>query len=192
MKMRWIVAMSVLFGLSSGVLAMEKQGKKFEDSMKSGDKQLVLNGLCLRKVRKFGIPIKVYVGGLYVSKKSGDAAELLSGPNPKVVRLVFLRSVDGSRLEEAWTEALGKNCDVDCDQAKAGLKEFNKMMSDVREDTKIEVAIQDDGLDVDAGGKDPHKGAIKNAAFAKNFLKIFIGKEPPTEDCKQGFLGQEK
>ena len=85
---------------SLGTGAMEKQGKKFADSLKSGDKELVLNGLCLRKVHKFGIPIKVYVGGLYVAKKASDASELLASPNPKVVRLVFLRSVDMARASK--------------------------------------------------------------------------------------------
>lgn len=186
--MRFIQLFVVLV-LSFGVSAKEKQGKKFEDTLKVGDKTLNLNGLCLRKVSKFGIPIKVYVGGLYVMKKSSNEDDLLAQPNPKVMRLVFLRSVDADRLTEAWTEALGKNCDADCDKAKEGLHEFNKMMSDVREDTAIQVTVLDDGLDVDAGGRQPHKGKISNAAFTKNFLKIFIGKEPPTEDCKKGFLG---
>jgi hypothetical protein len=182
-----IVSFGFVFAFAS--FALEKQGVNFEDSMTIGATKLLLNGVCLRKVSKFGIPIKVYVGGLYVAKKSSKQEEILADPALKFLRLVFLRSVDGSTLEEAWTEAFKKNCDADCDKGKEGLQAFNKLMSDVRDKTKIEVTINKGTLEVDAGGRQPHKGKIENAPFAANFLKIFIGKEPPTEDCKAEFLG---
>ncbi|MCB0410918.1 MAG: chalcone isomerase family protein, partial [Bdellovibrionales bacterium] len=54
----------VLMGFSAPTVARTLQEVDFAESIKLGEQELKLNGLGLRKVQKFGIPIKVYVAGL--------------------------------------------------------------------------------------------------------------------------------
>ena len=51
------------------------------DEVTIDGKKKVLNGMALRKVRKFGIPVKVYVGGLYLDEKSQDSEAILNELN---------------------------------------------------------------------------------------------------------------
>ena len=55
------------------------------DSVNIKSKDLVLNGMGTRKAT--WLKVKVYVGGLYLSKKTTDADDILSQPYPKYLRM---------------------------------------------------------------------------------------------------------
>ena len=110
----------LLFVLPVG--AAELKGKKFEDSVTIDNKKLVLNDLGIRRVTKFGLPIKVYVGGFYVSKKTTDLKEMLKMERPIFFRQVYLLSVDRDPVVEGWEKAFKENCEIDCDKQRPDLK----------------------------------------------------------------------
>jgi hypothetical protein len=47
-------------------------------------------------------------------------------------------------------------------------------------------------VDYDIKGRKELKGTLNGAAISKNFLAIFLGNKPPTEDLKNGMLGIKK
>lgn len=188
MKMIQIAVMSVLISCSAMALEIEKV--KFDDTLQAQGQSLVLNGVGLRTKRKIGMNFKVYVAGLYATAKSSDAPALIADEKPKVLELVFLRSLDKGTLIEAWTEGFDKNCESDCEAGKAQLKAFNDLMGDVKEGSKIRMSFDGKGVEVAVEGKAKTQGRIDNVPFKKQLLSIFIGKNPPTEDLKNGLLGK--
>lgn len=174
------------------VFGAELRGKKFEDSVTVGGKKLELNALGIRRVTRFGLPIKVYVGGFYVAKKANDPQAMLSAPRPIVFRQVFLLSTDRGPVVDGWTEAFNDNCETDCEKAKAGLKEFNNLLTDVHDGTELTMTITKDGVEVDNKGTPPKKGMIKNPAFANAFMAIFFGKNPPDLKFQKELINQAK
>ena len=112
MKSIFALVMISLFVVSS--LGAELNGVVHEDKIKLGDKEMVLNGIGLRKVTKFGFPIKVYVGGLYLVKKSESSDEIINTTEPKQVAIQFLLSVDRDALNETFGNTYTSQCLVDC------------------------------------------------------------------------------
>src|SRR5690606_8878932 len=113
-------------------MAGELYGVHFDDKVSVEGKPLVLNGMGLRSVRRFGLKIKVYVIGLYLPEKKCAVDEILQSEGPKHFRMVFHRSVDSEDVEKGWKDAFLKNCASTCDQDRKKLNQFNHLMSDMR------------------------------------------------------------
>ncbi len=171
--------------------AKEIEKVNFPDDQMLGNQKLVLNGLGLRTKKKLGMNFKVYVAGLYLAAKSGDAAATIASPGAKVLELVFLRGVDRETLQEAWQEGFTKNCKAECENAKDQFKAFNDTMVDVKENSRLKMTFDKDGVSVDIkGAKDNKKAQIIGESFKKALLAIFIGDEPPSPEMKSGLLGK--
>lgn len=162
----------------------------FADQIEFGAQKLVLNGAGLRTKRKIGINFRVYVGGLYLVKKADDAKTIIASDNPKVLRMVFLRSLDADTLREAWEEGFSKNCKPKCDKLKNEIKAFNELMVPVKENSELKVTFEKDSVKVEMSGKESKSGKVDGAEFSKAMLAVFIGDEPPTPEFKAALLGK--
>ena len=127
MRFRWLSFVLLFAGVT---LAAELNGVKMPDQVEVGGKQLVLNGLGMR-LATF-LHVKVYVGALYVEKKSHDANEILNSPEQKQVVLAFVRDVDAGKIRDAWGEGLEKNCKSGCDAFKQPIEKLKSMMIDFK------------------------------------------------------------
>ncbi len=184
-----IIAISLMMLVTSQAFAAKIEGKEFPESVTLNKKNLVLNGVGLRTKKKLGMTFNVYVGGLYVTNKSTDATKHIENTD-KVLELIFLRSLDKDTLQEAWSEAFTSNCQSECDQSGDKLKMFNDLMADVKEDNRLKMTFDKDGVSVNiTGTKESKTGRIEGAVFAKNLMAVFIGPKPPTEELKKGLLG---
>jgi hypothetical protein len=85
--------------------AADFAGVKVEPSARVGDRDLVLNGVGLRKRAFF----KVYVAGLYLTEKRTSPAEILALPGPKRVSVTLLRSIPARRLVDGLTDDIREN-----------------------------------------------------------------------------------
>ena len=106
--MKAIRAMLLVLAAATAVpllAATEVAGVKFEDRMKAGAGELVLNGAGLR-VKVF---FKVYAMGLYLSEKKPDAAQVLALKGPKRAHIVLLRDVSAQDFAEALMSGLKNN-----------------------------------------------------------------------------------
>jgi hypothetical protein len=169
--------------------ALQKEGIEFADQKTLGTTNLQLNGVGLRRARRFGIPFRVYVAGLYVEKKNADADALLAEPGPKFLEMVFLRRVDKASITEAWSEGIYKNCAVDCEHYRDQIRPVNDMMVDVLEKGRIQIRFLADRIEMRVEGRETKEAVFKDVGLTKNLLRAFIGPKPADPDLKKGLLG---
>ena len=188
MKLLTIILSTVL---SSSVFAAELNGVKMDETTKVGEKELVLNGMGLRKVHRFGIPVKVYVGGLYLEAKSTDSDAILASEGVKQVVMEFVRSVDRKSLVNAYKEGYEKNCQIECDK-KELFTDVKKLVVGVRKKNRVIFTFEKDQMTMESTGPNAKKGTVKSTAVSKNMLAIFINKKaPPTKEFRAGLLGSK-
>ncbi len=172
-SMRELLILSVL---ASTLMAVESQ-------VTVGNEKLVLNGKGLRTAI-FGI--KVYEGALYTKAKSSDVQTVLKS-FPRKVELTFLRDVDKEDVQKALAKSFPKNCEVNCETQTNALNKLKEAMVEVKEKDKLEYLLFADKVQLFHNGKKLVEVAQKD--FSNNLTLTWIGKEPPTEDLKQGLLG---
>ena len=190
--MKTLVLSISAFLISISAFAKELEKRKFEESIQFENQTLPLRGLGLRKVHKFGIPIKVYVAGLYIDDaKAITAEQVVQSTNTKVIQLQMLRRVGKKDIADAFSESHDANCVPTCDKSRPHWNDFAKLLPDLLEDSKLTFTILKDELRVDVKGRENTSGTIKSPEFSQNFLKIFMGQKPPTEQLQAGMLGQQ-
>jgi len=184
--MTFAITLSIPVVLGAPAPAAECIGVQVPDSVKAGDTELVLNGLGIRKATFLNV--KVYVAGLYLPQKSGDAGQILGADQPWQLSLHFVRDVDASDIRDAFEEGFKKAAGGKLDSLSKRIDVLNAQMVDFKEGQHLSYAYEPaKGTVVDANGKSG--GAIEGADFAAALLKISIGPEPPNEDLKSGLLG---
>jgi Chalcone isomerase-like len=180
------ITLSIPVVLAAPVLGAECIGVQVPDSVKAGDTDLVLNGLGIRKATL--LKVKVYVAGLYLPQKSGDAGKILGTDQPWQLSLHFVRDVDASDIRDAFDEGFKKATGGKIEALSKRIETLNAQMVDFKEGQHLAYTYEPaTGTVVDANGK--IGGAIEGADFATTLLKISIGPEPPNEDLKAGLLG---
>lgn len=99
--MKMLLLLGLWAGLGTAGTVIE--GVDFKDSLEVAKSKLILNGAALRTATIF--KVKVYAIGLYTAAKSSDPAEIVAAKTPKLVRMKFLRDVDGKDIQESWNKA---------------------------------------------------------------------------------------
>jgi hypothetical protein len=164
----------------------ECKGVNFADQVQVDGSNLVLNGLGLRQATAF--KVNVYVAALYVAKTSGDANVLLASNTPSEVILQFVRNVGADDLRKGWSEGFEKNAKDQLPALKDRIAMVNGWMTDVKSGERLTfIHKPGTGLQVDVNGAG--KGTVKGDDFAKAFLSIWLGPEPPNPEIKAGLLG---
>ena len=177
----------VIMALSTGVAqAKECKGVNFPDQAPVEGSSLTLNGLGLRQATAF--KVNVYVAALYVAKTSGDANALLGANTPSELILQFVRNVGVDDLRKGWTEGFEKNSKDQLPALKDRIAMLNGWMADVKTGERLTFIHKPGaGIQVDVNGA--VKGTIKGDDFAKAFLSIWLGADPPNPELKAGLLG---
>ena len=181
-----VAAIAAIVVLAAPALSAECIGVTAPDSVKVGGSDLVLNGMGIRKATM--LQIKVYVGSLYLPKKSKDASQILGTDRPWQLVLRFVRDVDVSdiraALEEGFTKAVGNKLAalgprIETLKASRVDVEEGQYLSFTNDPTKG-VAVDVNG----AGGP-----TIQGSEFSLALLSIWIGAEPRDVGLKAGLLG---
>ena len=114
----------LLFCLHLPLQAADLAGVIVEDKITAanGD-SLILNGMGLREK----LWIDVYVGSLYLSKKSNNVADILAMNTPLRIRMDFIyKEVSSDKLVESWKQGFEKNQNPQkLQQLKARIDRFN-------------------------------------------------------------------
>lgn len=158
----------------------ELHGVTLPDSVKVNDKTLSLNGLGTRIKYVF----KVYVAGLYLDQKSSDSRAILDSSGPKRLDMQFLRDVDVESIQKAWREGVEKNCEADCKALEGPVQTLNSYMEAMKERDKMGFVFLPTGVEVHVKGQ--LKGTVPG--LSKNLLAVFIGKNPPNKELRDGLL----
>ena len=130
----------------------------------------------------------MYVAALYVAKASSDANAILGSNAPSELVLQFVRDVGGADIAKGWQEGFEKNSKSQLPALKDRIAMLNGWMSDVKTGQRMTFIVKPGaGVQVDVNGA--AKGTIKGDDFAKAFLSIWLGAEPPNPEIKSGLLG---
>jgi hypothetical protein len=161
---------SILLALFSlQLFSAELDGIKFDDSIKLENKDLVLNGIGIRRATIF--KVKVYYGGLYIDKKSKDAEAVLNSPFPKQIIMNFVHDVDAKKLRNGFSDAM-EAANKNHAEFKSHMEKFNSHIADVVKGDKIIVYFLADGVIVNANGKVSEK--INGSEFSKALFSIWF------------------
>lgn len=173
----------LLVALPAGAATLA--GVTLPDNAQVAGKELVLNGLGLRK--KF--VVKVYVGGLYLPQKQRDARNILSIDQPRQMVMHFLYDVGKDQMCDAWNEGLEANTPDAAADVKAAFGTLCGWMEDLPKGNRLVMTyVPGEGTRVEVNGKT--KGTLPGKAVADAILATWIGPEPgPGEDFKKAMLG---
>ena len=168
--------------------AAELAGVFIDDEIMSDDGQaLVLNGMGLREK----LWVDVYVGSLYLPKKSRDVGEILSRPGPWRVQLDFVyKEVAREKLLEAWREGFEKNQSPETlKQLQAQIDEFYTYFetSALKKDRYVIDYLPSRGIRVSKNQQ--QLGLIPGEDFKNAVLEIWLGNYPADKKLKKGMLG---
>lgn len=186
------ITISFLLSLLSSfsIHAAELNGVKMSDDLSVESKKLVLNGMGLRKVTKFGIPVKVYVAGLYLEKKNNDSDAIIKNDEVKKLILHFVRQVDRDALIDAFRASYEDGCTFECDKKSEQFSKIKENIVSVRQDNEIAFTFAKDKIEIDTNGPNAKKATVEDANLSRNMLSLFINKKkPPTEELRKGLLG---
>jgi hypothetical protein len=177
----------VVAALGMGVAeGKECKGVSFPDQAQVEGSNLMLNGLGMRQAT--ALKVNVYVAALYVAKPSSDANALLASSTPSELILQFVRNVGADDIRKGWSEGFEKNAKDQLPALKERIAELNGWMADVKSGERL-TFIRKPGAGLQVDVKGAMKGTIKGDDFAKAFLSIWLGADPPNPELKVGLLG---
>lgn len=187
---RPLAAFSVAFaGFGAAAQTLDIEGVKLEPTAQVGATTLQLNGAGVR-VKVF---FKVYVAGLYVPQKVGDATRLLAQKGPRRVAITMLRNVDAETFAAALNDGLRDNhTEAQFAALKPQLDVLNANLKVAGEAKKGDVIhiefLPDTGTRVTVNGQT--RGApIAGEEFFTSVLRIWLGDKPVDGSLKRGLLG---
>ncbi|MBE7423914.1 MAG: chalcone isomerase family protein [Zoogloeaceae bacterium] len=169
--------------------AVEVEGFKFDDKLKLGNAELVVNGTGVRS--KFG---KRYAMALYLPAKTADAKAALAAKGPKRVDVRLIKDVSGDTFAGAVSGGINDNSS---DAEKAALKDRVKQLVDtvvalgeIKAGTGIVFDwMPEQGMVLTVGGK-PVGKPIAGEDFYTALLRVWLGEDPVQNDLKQALLGK--
>jgi len=180
---------NIFFGgillLSLAAAAATLAGVIMPDTMDVDGQKLLLNGIALRKKVIF----KVYVDGLYLPQKEASGEKILQADGLRLNAMHFLRSVEASKINEAWLNGLKDNTPNHSLELKNQFDTLCFWMEEMKSGEKLVFTYRPGkGTEVNVKGK--VKGTIEGKAFADALFACWIGPKPvPGESFKKGLLG---
>ena len=183
-KVLWV---GVIAALGAGIAhGKECRSISFPEQAQVDGNALALNGLGVRKATM--LKVNVYVAALYVAKSSSEPNDILGSSSPYELILQFVRDVGGGDIRGGWDEGFEKNAKEQLPALKERIATLDGWMADVKTGQRMTFTFKPGtGLQVDVNGT--AKGTIKGDDFAKAFLSIWLGAEPPNPELKAGLLG---
>lgn len=178
-----------------------KTGVGFSETMNHEGTDLMLAGAGLRSK----MMVKVYAGALYIdsaakssltqfkskaSKPDQSVYDAISDGNfAKMFLLHFVRDVDSGKITEAFNESLQKTIDMKAADVQKDAEAFlSASKVDMKEGQELKVFVKGDEITVTtpSGSAQP----IKNAKVAGAVSRIWLGKNPISEDLKKGMVSR--
>lgn len=185
------LAAALLLALSLPALAaLEVAGVKFEDKVKVGAGDTVINGAGLRNRAFF----KVYALGLYLPQKASTTADVLAAKGVKRIAIVTLRDLTAEQFVDALIEALKKNHDeATLKTLQPRIDQFRSTMLGIGNAPEKSVVnldwLPDTGTRLSFNGA--QKGSdIPGEDFYRALLRIWLGDNPAQDDLKEKLLGK--
>lgn len=185
MKKMLVLCISIILSASL-CQAKEIAGISMPDTLQADAQSLVLNGAGLRT--KFFMDM--YVGGLYLKKKSGDAEKIIAADAAMALRLHIISGLITSEKMEAATREGFANATAGAleplaDRIKSFIAVFREKIQ--KEDIFEFIYVPGVGTKISKNGK--AKATISGADFKKALFGIWLCAKPAQESLKTQMLG---
>lgn len=168
------------------------EGKRFDDSLRLLDAELVLNGTGVRSVAWF----KGYAAGLYLPLRAKTAPAVVAMPGAKRLRLQMLYEVPAAEFSKAFDKGVARNTPAaELPALRDRMQVFERQIDAIGKVRKNDVVDLD--LDPDRGTTLSLNGkllgeAIPGADFYAALLRSFVGDNPYDDALKAGLLGRRR
>jgi hypothetical protein len=179
-----IVMCACVCALAVPAAAATLAGVTLPDSVTVGSQTLVLNGMGVR-TKLF---VKVYVGGLYLDRRSGDATTIIQADAAKRVVLQFVYGeVTRDQMVESFSEGFANNAPA---ANKAQVDQFLGALETMKKGEQLVVTyVPGTGTTLAIRGRD--KLTVPGLPFAQAVFSVWLGTKPPTADLRSGLLAKK-
>jgi hypothetical protein len=187
----WLLAMLIgLAWLPAVAAPVEREGMRYEDSIRLDGSRLVLNGIGVRSVAW----LKGYVAGLYLPEKEDRAEQVYALPGPKRIAVKLLIDVDSGLLAKTFGDGIRKNYrDEALEALRPRMEAFDaevRAIGGVKKGDAIDLDFHPStGTRLLVNGK-PRGEAIEGDDFYIALLKMFIGERAIDKNLRAALLGQ--
>ncbi len=168
--------------------AVEVAGARLDDAIVLAGRELQLNGAGLRTI----FIVKSYVAGLYVARKSRDAAELISQSGPRRLAMRMLTDKSATRLGKVLNEGLRNNhSDAELTAMQERIAALNAALDEIgnaRKGDLLTFDVADGRIRIEVNGV-PKGQPIDGEDFYSALLRVFLGENPADPDLKKSLLG---
>lgn len=168
--------------------AAEISGVKLPDQVTLQGKTLKLNGTGLRQATF--LKINAYAAGLYLENAMHDGEAIANSEQPKSIEMVFMRDVSAKQMADAFAEGFDKNCIAGCAELKPHIGKLQGLLKDMKKGETMAYHFLSDGVEVMIRGQ--KMGKVGDKAFSHQLIRVWIGKNPPNAELKEGLLGGKK
>ena len=177
------------WALSTGpAFAAEISGVKLPDQVTLDGKTLKLNGTGIRAA-KILFTFNVYAAGLYLENPGRDGDAIANSDQIKSIEMVFMRDVTAKQMADAFQEGFDKNCVADCTRLKPDITRLQALMKDMKKGETMAYHFLSDGVEVVIRGQ--KVGKVGDKPFSHQLVRVWLGKNPPNPELKEGLLGKK-
>lgn len=165
----------------------EVSGVKVPATLNVEGNELILNGAGLREK----MWIDLYVGSLYLPKKSSNAAEIMSSLEAQAIKLNIVSGmITSEKMINAVNEGFENSTNGKTAPLKAKIEKFKSFFKDeIKKGDEFVIAyVPGKGVVVTKNGT--LKGVIDGADFKKALFGIWLSNKPADKDLKEGMLGK--
>lgn len=181
-----IVIAALAFGAHLATAA-EISGVKLPDQVTIQGKTLKLNGLGLRQATF--LKFNAYAGGLYLESLMHDAEAIANSDQAKSIEIVFMRDVSAKQMADAFQEGFDKNCIAGCAELKPNIPKLQGLLKDMKKGEMLAFHFLSEGVEVMIRGQ--KAGKVGDKAFSHQLIRVWIGKNPPNPELKDGLVGKK-
>ena len=184
-----IIALSILFIILSSLHTGECReicNVYFPESITINDKSCILNGIAVRKILGFDI----YIGALYLEKKTQSEREAISSEQIKHVKMHFLfKEINEDLIAASCMKGFKKNSGTKYTSLTDKIEHFLYFFTHPlkKGDSLHFTYIPEEGTEVTLQGEE--KGIIKGHDFMELIASNWLGPFPPSKRFKQELLG---
>jgi chalcone isomerase-like protein len=171
-----------------GLSAAEISGVKLPDQVTVGGKSLKLNGTGLRQATI--LKINAYAAGLYLENAMHDGDAIANSDQAKSIEIVFMRDVNANQMADAFHEGFDKNCVAGCAELKPLIGKLQGLLKDMKKGETMAYHFLADGVEVMIRGQ--KAGKVGDKGFSHQLIRVWIGKNPPNTELKEGLVGAKK
>jgi hypothetical protein len=181
----WLAALAI--GANTA-LAAEISGVKLPDQVTVQGKTLKLNGTGLRQATI--LKINAYAAGLYLENPMHDSEAIANSEQSKSIEMVFMRDVSAKQMADAFQEGFDKNCIAGCTELKPHIGKLQGLLKDMKKGETMAYHFLADGVEVMIRGQ--KAGKVGDKGFSHQLIRVWIGKNPPNTELKEGLVGGKK